>query len=356
MNLRKLTQMGAAVIALLFGLSTATNAQIRHVIHISVDGLIPLAVTTLGPGLAPNFYRLRTEGTFTDNARTDADIANTLPDHASELTGRPVFGSDGHGLFINDDPGNPITLQVIKGSYVASVFDAAHDAGLTTALFANKGKFEIFDRSWNELNGAPDRIAPDNGRDKIDTYFFHPDMNVLAGTFIAEMAAQNYNYVLVHLREPDSTGHGTTWDLSPGSDYLNAVVSVDGILGQVIELVQSSPDLVGNTAIIVTSDHGGEIGTDFHFLLPDFDFIMSGIVPFYVWGPGVPAGADLYILNPSTTKDPGLSIPDFSELLQPVRNGDSANLALKLLGLPPIPGSKIKSIGVVINSPPHKLH
>ncbi len=61
-------------------------------------------------------------------------------------------------------------------------------------------------------------------------------------------------------------------------------------------------------------------------------------IPLFAWGEGVDAGADLYDLNASRV-DPGTGRPDDDVPGQPLRNGDVANLALDLLGLPPVPGS-----------------
>ena len=321
--------------------SPPPTGPIQHVIHISIDGLHADAITTLGRELAPNFFRLRDEGAFTDNARTDPGIASTLPDHASQFTSRGVFGGDGHGLFINDDPGPPVTWRLIKGSYVAGVFDMVHDVGLLTGFYATKSKFALFDRSWNQIHGAQDDTGADNGRDKIDVTFIESDMSTVVSTFVTDLARSHYAYAFLHLREPDSTGHEADWDLTAGSDYLGAVIAVDRFLGDILELVETHPTLADTTAIILTADHSGELGTGFHLLLPDDGLIDSGIVPFYVWGPTVATGADLYALNATTRRDPVRSIPPFSDSPQPIRNGDAANLALNLLGLPPVPGSTI---------------
>jgi hypothetical protein len=340
---------------LLFGLECrmAQAAPIEHVIHISVDGLHPAAIPALirqgqsqGQNPVPNFTRLRTQGAFTDNARTDPDVAYTLPNHASQFTGRHLLGAAGHGWAINDDPGEPWTLHLFKAlqagqlSYVASVFDIVHDNGLSTALYANSHDFRIFDRSWSNRNGARDLPPSDSGRDKIDTFFSDGDMATVASAFVNDLAQRNYTYAFLHLKAPDSTGHAATWDLTPGSLYLEAVKAVDAVLGTIFKLVDEDPELAGRTAIVLTADHSGELWTTFHVLRPPI-FVGSGIVPFYVWGPGVTAGADLYGLNPATRANPDGEIPPASASRQPIRNGDAANLSLDLLGLFPVPGSTI---------------
>ncbi|MEI8042917.1 MAG: hypothetical protein WCL11_16015, partial [Verrucomicrobiota bacterium] len=62
-------------------------------------------------------------------------------------------------------------------------------------------------------------------------------------------------------------------------------------------------------------------------------------VPFYVWPPGVAAGADLYPLNASTRRVASSYPMTTYSGMQPIRNAEANNVALHLLGLGPIPGS-----------------
>ena len=104
------------------------------------------------------------------------------------------------------------------------------------------------------------------------------------------------------------------------------------MLGKIFKLIeQDVPAMKGNTAIILTADHGNQdnppTGADRYS------------VPFFVWGPGVPAGADLYALN-AGRRQVASSYPMTTYAgMQPIRNAEANNLALQLLGLGPIPGS-----------------
>jgi hypothetical protein len=300
-----------------------------YVIHVSVDGLRGDVVAMIGPRTLPHLYRLRIEGAFTDNARNDVDIAVTLPNHACELTSRPVLGPDGHGVSFNSDNGR--TLEAIHGSYVAGVFDVAHDHGLSTGMYASKSKFALFERSWNATNGAPDTTGVDNGRDKIDVYVNEGNTAALLDSFIARMTAAPHRYAFIHIADPDAAGHSRGWE---SAYYLASIVKVDGLVGRIFDLIDGDARFANETCLVVTADHGGH-GTDHENAADPLNYT----IPLYVWGPGVPAGADLYWLNPATRANPGSGRPSYAVSPAPIRNSETANLSLDLLGLPGVPGS-----------------
>jgi hypothetical protein len=204
-------------------------------------------------------------------------------------------------------------------SYIASTFDVAHDAGLSTALYASKSKFVIYEQSYNAINGANHPY----GRDKIDAFFAQQDASAAMQTqLMAGLASNHFNYTFIHYADTDIAGHGYGWG---STNYMNAIATVDGYLGQLFNLIETDPD------------HGGS-GSDHSVASNPAHYT----IPLFAWGAGVAQG-DLYAFNAATRTNPGTSRPDYNASGQPIRNGDGGNLALSLLGLGAIPGSLINS-------------
>jgi len=320
--------------------TAVANTPPAHVILISSDGNRPDAITALGPIKAPNFHRMREGGAFTDNARTDFTYSITLPNHTGMITGRGVVGEAGHQWIANDDPKLGQNLHRNKKAYVAGMFDVAHDHGLSTAFYASKTKFSLYRDSYGERWGNDDTTGDDNGKNKIDTFVIDEKADSLVEAALAQLRENPARLTMIHLRDPDTAGHAKGWLLEGDTPYLRAIQHVDTLLGRLLDAVEANPQLKGNTWVILTADHGGWTATKGHGESHERD---NYTIPFYVWGPGVPAGGDLYAMNPATRKDPGPSRPDYTEALQPIRNADAGNLILSLLGLPPIPGSTVNA-------------
>jgi hypothetical protein len=345
----------AILLALLLVLTggAAGAGEVQYVIHVSVDGLRAdqlqdLILNDISGDYA-SFRRFLDEGAATFNARTDYTHTITLPNHTSMVTGRPVLQPAGqpdtvhHGYTSNGDPLPGETLHNtgnLNIPYKASAFDVAHDHGLSTAHYASKTKFVLYDWSYDASSGAPDTTGTDDGRDKIDAYVqmstgwpaTAADMNA---AFVTAMGSSHFGYSFVHYVDPDAAGHALGWE---SADWSAAVRNVNGYLEAVFDLIENDPVLDGHTAIILSTDHGG---TGFnHF---DETDPADHTIPFLVWGPGVAAGADLYAVNAGTRADPGGGRPDYDAAVPPIRNGDGGNLALTLLGLPAIPGSTINA-------------
>src|SRR3972149_1453691 len=160
----------ALAVGLNFGSAFMCSRAADYVIHVSIDGLNARHMQqAVDAGHAPTLERLEAESAWTANARTDYTCTVTLPNHTSMLTGRPVEQPDGmpatvhHGWTHNDLPARRATLHNAGNRrvlYIASVFDVAHDTGLSTALYASKDKFVIYDQTYSENTGAAGPHGP----------------------------------------------------------------------------------------------------------------------------------------------------------------------------------------------------
>jgi hypothetical protein len=319
-----------------------------YVIHISLDGgagkQIALGLEAQ-PERYPNILKFLREGASTLNARCDYDASYTVPNHLSMLTGRPMLQPAGqpntvhHGYI---DNWTPYTTTTIHNSgnpnvaYKASVFDVVHDRSLTTAALVGKSRLAVCVQSYDATNGAPDLVPPDSGRNKIDFALITDSYgSAIVNAFLPSLTnGVPYNYAFLHFVDLDYAGHGYGWGSSVWFDTLE---EVDGELGRILSIVESSPNptISEGTGVIVTADHGG--GPYGH---GDQTDPWNYTIPLLIWGGGFPAGVDPYTLFANRT-DPGTNYLDYNTIWQPLRNGDTGNLALTMLGLPPVPGSTL---------------
>ena len=337
-------------------------SDIEYVIQVSVDGVNADMLTTemaaAPPGASDttsdydNWHRLVDEGASTFNARTDYSHTWTLPNHTSMLTGRPVAQPSGqpntahHNYTDNGEPGAGTTLHNNHPNvaYIAGSFDVAHDNGLSTGHFASKSKFVLYNQTWEDNGGSDLSTPPDEGSDKID-FTVNKDSNHFSGSivdswdmhqdFLTDQASNHREYVFLHYVDPDKSGHESGWGTA---QYYTTLQQVDDYLKDVFALVETDATLMGKTAIIVTSDHGGGVSQPASHGCETCPEHYT--IPFFVWGPGIQTAADLYALNTGIRSDPGTGRPDYNASPQPIRNADAGNLALQLLGLPAIPGSQ----------------
>lgn len=274
------------------------------------------------------------EGTYTLNARTAREQTRTLPNHTGMLTGRRIDSRHGgHGVTYNTDNGRR-TVHDAADEYVSSVFDVVHDRGGATALFTTKEKFALFQRTWN-TNGGSDLVGTDNGRAKIDEFVVDTDDDRLVAMTNTYLRSEPGQFVFVHVSLPDESGHENGF---MSERYLSAVTSTDRLLSSVLNTISSQPAVRRDTIVLLTADHGGAGGSH-----SNATKLHNSRIPFMAWGPGVPAGRDLYSLNPGRGR-PGDARTTYDGP-QPIRNGDLANLAADILGLPTVPDSQFDADG-----------
>lgn len=322
------------------------GSQVNYVVHVSLDGLgakyLQFYVTN-APAQFPWFNWLITNGASTFNARCDYDVSETVPNHITMFTGRPVAQPAGltntiHHGYPSNFP-SPNAIIHIHGNtnvpYKASFFDVAHDFGRSTAFYASKTRLQICNQSYDATYGAPDVEGGDNGPDKIDFASVVDQSGAgisnLVNTLVSNLSsAAPTHYSFIHIAEPDLTGHGFGW----GSvSWSNAVRNVDAQLGRIITCLTTNAVLFDDTALIVSADHGG-----FGMTHTTASLLTNYTIPFFLWSPATPANLDVYSLF-ANRGNPGTNRVDWVAVPQPIRNADSGNLALSLLGLPPIPGS-----------------
>ncbi len=261
----------------------------RHVVLITVDGLRPDAIAAAG---ARNIQGLLAQSAYTFTART-VDPPETLPSHVSMATGLLPAA---HGVHHNTDRGGTLAAPTI--------FTRVREAGGRSALYFGKSKLALLSGPGNAdllWGPGPHGSGPERGA-----------AAQVAAQFAADFLRERFTFVWVHLREPDSAGHHDGWMSAP---YFAALREADEAVGVILQAIAAS-DVAQRTAVILTTDHGGEktshrSGSE-----------ASLVIPWMCRAPGAPAAT----------------------ISGAVRGVDTAPTVLALLHLTALPGTEGKIV------------
>jgi predicted AlkP superfamily pyrophosphatase or phosphodiesterase len=236
------------------------GALTDHVVVISIDGLRPDAI---GRFHARTLERLMREGSASLQARTILP-SKTLPSHTSMLTG---MGPEAHHITWNENE-----LDAHGTVAVPTIFAGARRAGLVTAAFFSKGKFNhLLVPGTLDYATAPEgdgRWYAGRTVENVERY--------LAG-------GARPNLMFVHVGDPDFAGHVAGW---MSSLYASGVRRADEAVARVAAAADRAFGR-GRWALIVTADHGG------HGLRHGSSDPRDVTIPWIAWGQGVREGAAL---------------------------------------------------------------
>ncbi|MCS6936905.1 MAG: ectonucleotide pyrophosphatase/phosphodiesterase [Candidatus Bipolaricaulota bacterium] len=242
-----------------------------YLVVVVIDGLRPDA---LQRARTPHIDRLWQSGLYSWTAQTVMP-STTLPAIASLLSGVPP---ERHGIEWN-------YWAPERGRIaVPTIFTIAQAEKISTVAFVSKRKLE-------HLFGP-----------ETPLFVINNDARHVITAATGYMAEHRPRLVFVHLSDVDEVGHRHGWMTL---QQLQAIERVDEALGLLLASLEEL-QMLDNSVIIVTSDHGG------HGRIHGTDDPRDMTIPWILWTPKIETGR---------------------ELTQSIRIYDTAATALAALGL-----------------------
>ncbi|SHF93570.1 Type I phosphodiesterase / nucleotide pyrophosphatase [Salegentibacter echinorum] len=205
---------------------------IKHVILVGADGLGSYA---FDKAEIPNLRKMMKEGAYSLKTRA------VLPSSSAVNWASMIMGSgpELHGFteWGSKKPELPSAVLGPSGLYptIFSVIDQQMPKAKMGVSYSWSGIKYLFENELVDLNynGETEEKTMQNGIDFI----------------VREKPA----FTFIHLDEPDHTGHSIGHDTP---EYYKAVGRVDKLVGDLLEALEKE-NLMDNTIIIFTADHGG---------------------------------------------------------------------------------------------------
>ena len=250
-----------------------SETPIRNVLIITVDTLRADALSIYGSNLRSNFFeQLASKSVVFDRAYTTAPI--TLPAHTSLLTGLypPAHGVRNNGTYRASPQLELLSEIAQKNGLSTAAFVGAFP--LASQFGLNQG-FQLYDDTFS--------VSPK------DTTFIYAERNAEtvrtnAESWLSKVSGKPF-FLWMHLFDPHHP-YLTHDPSSAAHPYLQEVQYVDQQLVLFFDFLRSR-NLLANTAVVITSDHGeafGEHGEVSHSI---FLYNTTLHVPLLISIPGV---------------------------------------------------------------------
>ena len=270
----------------------------EHLFIISIDGGNPDEMLA---SEMPVLKKLVKQGARTWDAQTITPSI-TLPAHASMLTG---VGMATHKVTWNNwAPSNGIIT-------VPTIFTAAKQAGLSTAMFVGKEKFRhlLQPGTVDEFNLNQDASVVVTKSDSGGA-----EMKKEGNVFAKAVAKDAAEYIVknkpvltfIHFTDADTIGHVSGWG-SP--EQRKAFADMDAALGVVMKAIRQA-GIARKSVILISADHGGHERGHSKGTPADMR------IPWIAWGTGVKKGFEITMpVNTCDTAATALWLLDVKTLL-----------------------------------------
>lgn len=266
-----------AAFGLLFAAAGASHsahaaAADRHVVIISIDGLAAYLLDDPKAPL-PSIRKLAREGATAAGGMKVSNPSVTWPNHTSLVTGvRPEkHGVLANGVLVRGGAGVPVVVDPRKDKQdlvrVATIYDAAHAAGLTTAEVnwpCTRGAKTLGD-SFPDVPEAVANSTPRLRKELIELGLLTDETDksfsansVVGRDYIWTEAAchlirtRKPNLLLLHLLNVDATHHSEGAQSPPG---YTANAYADMCVARVLAALDEA-GIRDKTTVLVVADHG----------------------------------------------------------------------------------------------------
>jgi predicted AlkP superfamily pyrophosphatase or phosphodiesterase len=207
---------------------TWAGSDAKFVLIMTIDGLRPDAISETH---TPNLYSLIKLGSHSLSAKT-INPSLTIPAHTSLITG---LTPRRHKTFFNSWSEGMDYIEV------DTIFCIVEKRGMKTAMFVGKDKLRYLAKP-----GCVDHF--------VSSGMSNTSIQDIVSQFSKYFKEEKPELTMLHLPEPDLTGHKNGWMTHK---YFTALKNVDAAIGKVIETINEA-GTYNQMLIVITSDHGGK--------------------------------------------------------------------------------------------------